>query len=75
MFSQAENEIISSQKFQQIKTVLMVIYLLEEIEEHNIYDISKVYHELGREVSHHHLALLYRHGLTISFDKGILGNS
>ena len=67
---QAENEVISSDQFQIMKRVLMVIYLLEEIEEHNVFDIGRVYQELGRAVSHHHLFLLFRCGLTLSFQKG-----
>ena len=48
----------------------MVIYLLEEIEDHNVFDIARVYQELGRATSHHHLSLLFRCGLTLSFQKG-----
>lgn len=70
-----ENEVICSDRFLQIKCVLMVLYLFEELEEHNIYDIGRVYQELGSGISYHQLSLLFRCGLTLSFDKGGLSQA
>ena len=45
------------------------MYLLEDIEEHCVYDLIKAYKELG-DTSDLILEQSFRRGLTISFHKG-----
>ncbi len=54
-----------------MKFSLLCIYLLEDIEEHCVYDLIKAYKELG-DTSELILEHSFRRGLTISFYKGKL---
>ena len=55
-----------------MKFSLLCLYIIEELEEHNIFDLIKTYKRLGTDISHHHLELIFRRGLSISYSIGKL---
>ena len=53
-----------------MKFSLLVLYLIEELEAHNVDDVIKNYKQLGPDISLYHMGLIFRRGLSISFSMG-----